>query len=154
MARITAARATPAGGRFLVAGEEFECCGSGQARRVYVTEVAGRRRNLTHEEEAAFWSWATVEVLRHTGIRIEEMLELRDMDAVADLFRARRAGGTRRIRPRGAAPLVHRGHASLENHDPPGDQPHRGLRRRDRARGVVYCRDQLERLSTGHWEAG
>ena len=24
----------------------------------------------------AFWSWATVEVLRHTGIRIEEMLEL------------------------------------------------------------------------------
>ncbi|MFE5072592.1 hypothetical protein [Streptomyces halstedii] len=38
--------------------------------------LAGRRRNLTHEEEAAFWSWATVEVLRHTGIRIEEMLEL------------------------------------------------------------------------------
>lgn len=76
-ARITAARAKPAGGRFLVAGEEFERCGSGQARRVYVTEVAvGSRRNLTHEEEAAFWSWATVEVLRHTGIRIEEMLEL------------------------------------------------------------------------------
>ncbi|WP_405192943.1 hypothetical protein [Streptomyces anulatus] len=38
-ARITAARATPAGGRFLIAGEEFERCGSGQARRVYVTEV-------------------------------------------------------------------------------------------------------------------
>ncbi|WRZ17216.1 hypothetical protein OHT59_01300 [Streptomyces sp. NBC_00243] len=34
MARITAARATPAGGRFLVAGEEFERCRSGQARRV------------------------------------------------------------------------------------------------------------------------
>lgn len=27
-------------------------------------------------EHAAFWSWATVEVLRHTGIRIEELLEL------------------------------------------------------------------------------
>ncbi|WP_405187095.1 hypothetical protein OG582_36025 [Streptomyces anulatus] len=38
-ARITAARATPAGGRLLIAGEEFERCGSGQARRVYVTEV-------------------------------------------------------------------------------------------------------------------
>ncbi|WP_406136836.1 tyrosine-type recombinase/integrase [Streptomyces sp. NBC_01089] len=77
MARITTARATPTGDRFLVAGQEFERCGPGQARRVYVTEVAtGRRRNLTHEEEAAFWSWATVEVLRHTGIRIEEMLEL------------------------------------------------------------------------------
>ncbi|MFF1655149.1 tyrosine-type recombinase/integrase [Streptomyces sp. NPDC058255] len=76
-ARITAARATPVGERFLVAGEEFERCRSGQAGRVYATEVAvGRRRNLTHEEEAAFWSWATVEVLRHTGIRIEEMLEL------------------------------------------------------------------------------
>ena len=34
------------------------------------------RRNLTHEDEAAFWSWATVEILRATGIRIEEMLEL------------------------------------------------------------------------------
>jgi len=38
--------------------------------------ATGRRRNLTHEDEAAFWSWATVEVLRATGIRIEEMLEL------------------------------------------------------------------------------
>ncbi|MFF5287737.1 tyrosine-type recombinase/integrase [Streptomyces sp. NPDC013171] len=83
-ARITAARATPAGGRFLVAGEEFERCGFGQARRVYVTEAsAGRRRNLTHEEEAAFWSWATVEVLRHTGIRIEEMLELTHQSFIA-----------------------------------------------------------------------
>ncbi|WSG60044.1 hypothetical protein OHB12_00430 [Nocardia sp. NBC_01730] len=27
-------------------------------------------------EHDAFWSWATVEVLRHTGIRIEELLEL------------------------------------------------------------------------------
>ncbi|MFH8618635.1 hypothetical protein ACH4E8_26710 [Streptomyces sp. NPDC017979] len=52
--RIAAARATPAGGRFLVAEEEFERCGSGQVRRVYVTEVAtGTRWNLTHEEEAA-----------------------------------------------------------------------------------------------------
>ncbi|MGW0855091.1 hypothetical protein [Streptomyces sp. NPDC002690] len=49
-ARITAARATPAGGRFLIAGEEFERCWSGQAGRVYVTEVAtDSRRNLTHE---------------------------------------------------------------------------------------------------------
>ncbi|MEU2718353.1 site-specific integrase [Streptomyces sp. NPDC007205] len=75
--RITAARATPAGKRFLVAGQEFERCRSGQANRVYATEgTTGRRRNLTHQEEAGFWSWATVEVLRHTGIRIEEMLEL------------------------------------------------------------------------------
>ncbi|MFI0716407.1 hypothetical protein ACH4SK_38600 [Streptomyces inhibens] len=75
--RLTVARATPAGERFLVAGQEFERCRSGQAHRIYATELTtGRRRNLTHEEEAGFWSWAAVEVLRHTGIRIEEMLEL------------------------------------------------------------------------------
>ncbi len=75
--RILAARDTPAGGVFTAAGREFQRRRPGQAGRVNVTEVAtGKRRNLTHEEEAAFWSWATVEVLRHTGIRIEEMLEL------------------------------------------------------------------------------
>ena len=75
--RITAARSTVPGNVFTAAGQEFQRRQSGQAGRVNVTEVAtGKRRNLTHEEEAAFWSWATVDVLRHTGIRIEEMLEL------------------------------------------------------------------------------
>ncbi len=75
--RFTAARGTPSGDIFTAAGQEFQRRRPGQAGRVNVTEVAtGGRRNLTHEEEAAFWSWATVEVLRHTGIRIEEMLEL------------------------------------------------------------------------------
>ncbi len=36
----------------------------------------GVRRNLTLEAEKAFWAWACVEVFRHTGVRIEEMLEL------------------------------------------------------------------------------
>ncbi len=75
--RISAARGTAAGGRFTVAGQEFQRCRQGPSGRVYVTELAtGKRRNLTHEDEAAFWSWATVEILRATGIRIEEMLEL------------------------------------------------------------------------------
>jgi integrase len=75
--RLTTARDTAAGDRFTAAGQEFQRCRPGQSGRVYVTEVAtGKRRNLTREEEAAFWSWATVEVLRATGIRIEEMLEL------------------------------------------------------------------------------
>ena len=75
--RIATARDTPAEDVFTAAGQEFRRRRPGQAGRVNVTEVAtGKRRNLTHEEEAAFWSWATVEVLRHTGIRIEEMLEL------------------------------------------------------------------------------
>ncbi|HWM99344.1 MAG TPA: site-specific integrase, partial [Streptosporangiaceae bacterium] len=75
--RISTARGAAARGLFTAAGQEFQQGRQGPPGRVYVTEVpTGRRRNLTHEEEAAFWSWATVEILRATGIRIEEMLEL------------------------------------------------------------------------------
>ncbi|WP_438307042.1 tyrosine-type recombinase/integrase (plasmid) [Streptomyces sp. HUAS TT11] len=40
------------------------------------TAARAVRRDLTHEEHKAFWAWAAVEVLRHTGIRIEELCEL------------------------------------------------------------------------------
>ena len=81
---ITAARHLPADGLFTVAGQQFQRCRPGPSGRVYVTEAGTRkRRNLTHEEEAAFWSWATVEVLRATGVRIEEMLELTHHSFVA-----------------------------------------------------------------------
>ena len=68
--RISAARSTPAGDVFTAAGQEFQRCRrSGQlAASTSPRLAAGKRRNLTHEEEAAFWSWATVEVLRRTGI--------------------------------------------------------------------------------------
>jgi len=36
----------------------------------------GKRRDLGLEEDRAFWAWAAVEVLRETGIRIEELTEL------------------------------------------------------------------------------
>ncbi|MGY0065276.1 tyrosine-type recombinase/integrase [Streptomyces sp. QTS137] len=36
----------------------------------------GCRRNLTYEEEEAFWAFAAIEVLRLTGVRNEELLEL------------------------------------------------------------------------------
>src|SRR5206468_8080430 len=36
----------------------------------------GKRRDLTLEEHRGFWAWAAVEVLRHSGIRIEELTEL------------------------------------------------------------------------------
>jgi len=36
----------------------------------------GQRRDLTLEEHRGFWTWATVEVLRATGLRIEELTEL------------------------------------------------------------------------------
>ena len=82
--RIVTASDAPAGGLFTIAGQEFQRCRQGPSGRVYVTELAtGKRRNLTHEDEAAFWSWATVEVLRATGIRIEEMLELAHQSFIA-----------------------------------------------------------------------
>jgi hypothetical protein len=36
----------------------------------------GPRTDLTRQESEAFWAWAFVEVLRHTGIRFEELREL------------------------------------------------------------------------------
>jgi integrase len=59
----------------------------GLLRRAVTTKAAGhlvwaeetstgRRRNLSFEEEEAFWAFAAVEVLRLTGIRNEELLEL------------------------------------------------------------------------------
>jgi hypothetical protein len=44
--------------------------------RVWARDGADRRRDLTREDDAAFWTWAVVEVLHETGIRIEELTEL------------------------------------------------------------------------------
>ncbi|MFC4508575.1 MULTISPECIES: tyrosine-type recombinase/integrase [Streptomyces] len=38
--------------------------------------ATGQRRLLNREEDNAFWAWAIIEVLRLTGVRAEEMLEL------------------------------------------------------------------------------
>ena len=38
--------------------------------------ATGNRRLLNREEEHAFWAWAVIEVLRLTGMRVEELLEL------------------------------------------------------------------------------
>jgi len=46
-------------------------------RHVWAEDTAtGKRRNLSYEEEEAFRAFATIEVLRLTGIRCEELLEL------------------------------------------------------------------------------
>jgi integrase len=44
--------------------------------RIWAEPVEGPRQDLTFEEHRGFWTWAMVEVLRHTGIRIEELTEL------------------------------------------------------------------------------
>ncbi|WP_406191781.1 site-specific integrase [Streptomyces sp. NBC_01017] len=67
-------------------GQEFTS-GDQRLRRSVTTRQAGariwaddpetgQRRDLTLEEHRGFWTWAAVEVLRATGLRIEELKEL------------------------------------------------------------------------------
>ncbi|GAA3624539.1 hypothetical protein GCM10022419_132670 [Nonomuraea rosea] len=44
---------------------------------------SGERLNLSVSEENAFWAWAIIEILRHTGIRLEELLELTHLALVS-----------------------------------------------------------------------
>ncbi|MFJ5016988.1 tyrosine-type recombinase/integrase [Streptomyces griseoluteus] len=78
-ARLEAVREAPAGGSFTVLGETFTKTTSTRQADPNNTTVAydstGRRRYLGSEENRAFWTWAVVEFLRHSGVRIEEMLE-------------------------------------------------------------------------------
>ena len=47
------------------------------SRRIWAEDPGtGARRDLTREEDNAFWAWAAVEILRATGIRVEELTEL------------------------------------------------------------------------------
>ena len=51
---------------------------------VVVTPVETKNRmDLTQLEEDAFWAWAVVEALRHSGLRIEELLELTHLALVS-----------------------------------------------------------------------
>lgn len=66
-------------------GEELTASGL-RLRRAVLTKPSpriwaedpdtGERRDLTREEDNSFWAWAAVEVLRETGIRVEELTEL------------------------------------------------------------------------------
>ena len=67
-------------------GEAFTTAGQTLTRSVttYSTSgkiwaddpATGKRRDLAVEEDLAFWAWAAVEVLRMTGVRVEELLEI------------------------------------------------------------------------------
>jgi hypothetical protein len=67
-------------------GQSFTAAGQTLTRSVIMRPTAdkiwaddpltGKRRDLSVEEAMAFWAWATVEVLRATGIRVEELLEI------------------------------------------------------------------------------
>jgi len=77
--RLHAAQAVTAGELFTAAGQSLR-----RSKTTHATAGitwaedphTGKRRDLSLQEHQAFWTWAAVEVLRHTGIRIEELTEL------------------------------------------------------------------------------
>ncbi|WP_217208913.1 site-specific integrase [Streptomyces sp. AC550_RSS872] len=78
--RLKAVLAAPAGSRFTALGVTYTKARSSTwadpNRTTTVYPEQGKRLDLRMSENRAFWSWAAIEVLRHTGIRIEELLEL------------------------------------------------------------------------------
>ncbi|MEU8139561.1 tyrosine-type recombinase/integrase [Streptodolium elevatio] len=85
--RLHAAVADAAvGSVFSVDGERYERVAAGVDALKGGRAGAGRLRvrrladdallDVTREEDEAFWTWAIVETLRHTGVRVEELLEL------------------------------------------------------------------------------
>jgi len=74
---LKAALAVPPGATFTVGGRSFtQTAPRKPAIRTWAHDSDGTRHDLTWEEDHAFWTWAIIEVLRATGIRVEELLEL------------------------------------------------------------------------------
>ncbi|MFJ9914713.1 tyrosine-type recombinase/integrase [Actinacidiphila glaucinigra] len=48
----------------------------GEANVRFLDETTGKAVNVTLAEDTTFWQWAIVETFRHTGVRVEELLEL------------------------------------------------------------------------------
>ncbi|MHB8290644.1 MAG: tyrosine-type recombinase/integrase [Acidimicrobiales bacterium] len=78
-AQLAAARTVEPGATFSVSGESFvrSVRPGADPKSVWVEDSSsGGHRLLNREEEHAFWAWAVIEVLRLTGVRVEELLEL------------------------------------------------------------------------------
>ncbi len=76
---LEAGRQACPGEEFSVAGQTLvRCpCPNGLIANVWATEPGStNRRLLNREDDHAFWAWAVIEVLRLTGVRVEELLEL------------------------------------------------------------------------------
>lgn len=78
-ARLEALNESFLGSSFIILGETFTVPRSSRragGRPISAWDSQGARRLLGVEERQTFWAWAAIEILRHTGIRIEELLEL------------------------------------------------------------------------------
>jgi integrase len=64
-------------GATIIAGQTLTRSAATSAASIWADDPrTGKRRNLTAEEGEVFWAWAIVEVLRTTGIRVEELTQL------------------------------------------------------------------------------
>lgn len=103
---LAAARESPIDGEFTAAGNRWRrilrpgwtrrqaAHETVAARAVIATDLAsGEIADVRHREEQAFWAWAIIETLRHTGIRLEELLELTELALISYRLPAR-AGET------------------------------------------------------------
>jgi hypothetical protein len=80
------AQALLAAGRAVTPGQQFTAAGQTLVRSIRPHAdpgntwahhpETGKRQLLNREEDHAFWAWAIIEVLRLTGVRVEELLEL------------------------------------------------------------------------------
>ncbi|MGP3938052.1 hypothetical protein [Nonomuraea sp. KM88] len=78
-ALLDAARSTEPGASFTASGQTLIRVQPSRSAstKIWAEEPGtGQRRDLGREEERAFWGWAAIEVLRATGIRVEELTEL------------------------------------------------------------------------------
>jgi integrase len=85
-ALLDTAAATPDGGLFTHDGQRYQRVAAkahpggdpGREPRTVVAENvdSGVRVDLARAEDEAFWAWAIIETLRHTGVRLEELLEI------------------------------------------------------------------------------
>ena len=76
---LQAGQQTPAGRQFTAAGKTLTRIGRPHAATdsVWVHDPeTDKPWLLNRNEEHAFWAWAVIEVFRHTGVRVEELLEL------------------------------------------------------------------------------
>ncbi|WP_096212506.1 tyrosine-type recombinase/integrase [Streptomyces sp. 2323.1] len=83
---LEAARPVPLGEPFEHQGRHYNRTNSREDRRRakilaepsvrVIDNATGEMINVIMAEESAFWEWVAVEVLRHSGIRVEELVEL------------------------------------------------------------------------------
>jgi integrase len=84
-ALLQAARSASPGDVITAAGQTLaRAATSSASASIWAEDLAtGKHRNLTTDEDRAFWAWAAIEVLRATGMRAGQALGLRHCDFVS-----------------------------------------------------------------------